>query len=91
LVGRCARQGDPGTAIAIVALDDELLHQHGGAQARLLGWALAAGAAGTGRLLQRARVAAQHRAERMHARTRRETMRQDHQLDRMTAFSGDPT
>jgi len=91
LVGRCARQGDPGTAIAIVALDDELLRQHGGTQARLLGWAHATGAAGTARLLQRTRAAAQRRAERMHARTRRETLRQDHQLDRMTAFSGDPT
>ncbi len=91
LVGRCARQGDPGTAIAIVALDDELLRQHGGAEARLLGWALAGGAARVQPLLQRARAAAQGRAERMNARTRRETMRQDHQLDRMTAFSGDPT
>jgi preprotein translocase subunit SecA len=91
LVGRCARQGDPGTAIAIVALDDELLRQHGGAEARLLAWALASGAGAVGPLLQRARAAAQGRAERMHARTRRETMRQDHQLDRMTAFSGDPT
>ncbi|MBI3346126.1 MAG: hypothetical protein HY020_02815 [Burkholderiales bacterium] len=91
LVGRCARQGDPGTAIAIVALDDELLRQHGGHEARLLGWAQASGAPSVGRLLQRTRAAAQGRAERMHARTRRETMRQDHQLDRMTAFSGDPT
>ncbi|MFG6489080.1 prepilin peptidase [Roseateles sp. BYS78W] len=91
LVGRCARQGDPGTAVAIVALDDELLRQHGGHEARLLAWAEAAGAAGVGRLLQRARVAAQRRAERMHARTRRETMRQDERIDRMTAFSGDPT
>ena len=91
LVGRCARQGDPGTAIAIVALDDDLLRQHGGTEARLLGWAQAGGAATVEKLLQRARAAAQGRAERMHARTRRETMRQDHQLDRMTAFSGDPT
>ena len=29
LVGRCARQGDPGTCIAIVALDDEQLDQLG--------------------------------------------------------------
>ncbi|MDN3921528.1 hypothetical protein [Roseateles violae] len=91
LIGRCARQGDPGSAIAIVALDDELLRQHGGSEARLLGWALAGGAATVQRLLQRSRAAAQARAERLHARTRRETMRQDHQLDRMTAFSGDPT
>ena len=91
LVGRCARQGDPGTAIAIVALDDDLLRQHGGTEASLLRWAQACGAAGLQSLLQRARAAAQRRAERLHARTRRETMRQDHQLDRMTAFSGDPT
>jgi len=91
LVGRCARQGDPGTAIAIVALDDELLRQHGHHEARLLAWAQASGTPKLSRLLQRARAAAQGRAERLHARTRRETMRQDHQLDRMTAFSGNPT
>jgi preprotein translocase subunit SecA len=91
LVGRCARQGDPGTAIAIVALDDELLRQHGGTEAGLLRWAQASASPGLDRLLQRTRAAAQGRAERQHARTRRETMRQDHQLDRMTAFSGDPT
>jgi preprotein translocase subunit SecA len=88
LVGRSGRQGDPGTAIGIVALDDELLRQHGGHEARLLAWAHAAGAPSVGRLLQRTRIAAQNRAERMHARTRRDTLRQDHQLDRMTAFSG---
>jgi len=91
LVGRSGRQGDPGTSIAIVALDDELLRQHGGHEARLLAWAHTAGAPSVGRLLQRTRIAAQGRAERMHARTRRDTIRQDHQLDRMTAFSGDPT
>ncbi len=32
----------------------------------------------------------QARAEAMHARTRRETLRQDRNLDQLMAFSGDP-
>ena len=38
----------------------------------------------------RCRRAAQARAEAMHARTRRDTLRQDRNLDQMMSFSGDP-
>jgi preprotein translocase subunit SecA len=90
LFGRCARQGDPGDCQAIVGVDDELLVQHAGA----LGWlmrrlGLQSGLAG--RLAARCGVhLAQRRAEHIHAGERRETLRQDHSLDQMLAFSGEP-
>jgi preprotein translocase subunit SecA len=90
LIGRCARQGDPGASMAIVALDDELFRQHGGPEHALLRRFLSAGQPVALRWLSRCRRAAQGRAERMHARTRRDTLRQDHHLDKLMSFSGDP-
>ncbi|MFT3856658.1 MAG: hypothetical protein QM742_03840 [Aquabacterium sp.] len=95
LIGRCARQGDPGRCQAIVALDDELFAQHAGQARALLRLAQGTPAHGwPGRMAQQALKLAltlsQSRAERMHARTRRETLRRDHQLDKTLAFSGDP-
>ncbi len=86
LVGRCARQGDPGSTITIVALDDALLRDHGGALYHRLRGA-AAGATSV-LLVERARRAAQRRAESIHARTRRDTLQQDRQLDTLLAFAG---
>jgi preprotein translocase subunit SecA len=91
LIGRCARQGDPGSAEVITALDDELL-----AQGRWLGLPLAGarrlpcGPRGCGlvaRLLQRL---AQRAAEARHARIRRRLLRLDEQVGRLLAFSGRP-
>jgi preprotein translocase subunit SecA len=89
LYGRCARQGDPGSVSAIVALDDELLGLHAwpwllrGAQALLGGrwpaWAIA---------LLRWQV--QGAAERLNARRRRHTLQQDRQMRRQLAFTGAP-
>ena len=83
LVGRCGRQGDPGLALAVVAADDELLRQRGGPWHALLqpgegGWRL-----------DQCRRHAQADAERQHARTRRDTLRQDRRLDQLLAFSGE--
>jgi preprotein translocase subunit SecA len=88
LLGRGARQGDPGLAAAVVALDDALLVQHGGALRRLLaaGPALPAARRTAVQLLRRL---AQARAERIHARTRRDTLKRDHDMDKMMAYSGD--
>jgi preprotein translocase subunit SecA len=88
LVGRAARQGDPGSCRAILALDDPLFRAQGGIPAALL---RALGSAGVplGRLvLGPLGRACQHRAERIHARTRRDTLRQDRRLDRLLAFAG---
>jgi preprotein translocase subunit SecA len=91
LVGRCARQGDPGAAVAIVAVDDALLREHGGPEAAVLRRLHAASpTVASGAALSSARAAAQGRAERMHARTRRDTLRHDRNLDQMMSISGDP-
>lgn len=87
LFGRCARQGDPGEAQAIVALDDELFVRHGGPELALLRRAPPALRSG---LLARCTRAAQARAEALNARTRRDTLRQDRNLDKLMSFSGDP-
>ena len=90
LIGRCARQGDPGLGLAIVALDDELFHRHGGAELGLLRRLLAAHPRAAAAWLPLCRALAQRRAERKNARTRRDTLRQDRQFDKLMAFSGDP-
>lgn len=88
--GRCARQGDRGEAVAVVALDDDLFRMHGQAEAGMLRLAFAAGGEKAAIGLARTRAAAQRRAERIHARTRRDTLRHDRQLDRMLSLSGHP-
>ena len=88
LVGRGARQGDPGVALAIVALDDEIFTAHAATLQALLGrlfagrdelprWALA--------LLRRA---AQSHAGRLHSAMRRRTLKADRQLDNLLGFAG---
>jgi preprotein translocase subunit SecA len=90
LIGRCARQGDPGTCMAIVALDDELFRQHGGPELALLRKVFGSQPQAVQTWVARCRRAAQARAEAMHARTRRDTLRQDRNLDQLMSFSGDP-
>jgi preprotein translocase subunit SecA len=83
LFGRCARQGDPGSAEAIVSLDDELFrhflgHAFNGLAGRF-------GSSSHGDLLRRF---AQYRAERQHARIRIDTMAEDRRLEKQLAFAG---
>ena len=89
LFGRCARQGDPGSHEAIVALDDAIFARHAGGLARTLAArhggsdeALPAWAAA----LLKAR--AQGAAEAANAADRRATLEQDRRLDRALAFAG---
>jgi preprotein translocase subunit SecA len=86
LIGRCARQGDPGSAVTIVALDDSVLHEHGGQLHRLLARLYPDGPPAF--WLERLRGLAQRRAQAIHARTRRDTLKQDQNLDTMLAFAG---
>ncbi len=86
LLGRCARQGQRGEALAIVALDDDVMIRHvpwAGRVLRALGRPPAL-------LVHLARRRAQRRAERMHARIRRDTLKSDWQLERSMGFAGDP-
>ena len=85
LVGRCARQGDRGSAEALVALDDELFTLQGGAWRRLL---LASRRPVGLRLLAVLRAACQWRAGAHAARVRRETVRQERRMDDALAFAG---
>jgi preprotein translocase subunit SecA len=86
LIGRCARQGDPGSAIAIVALDDTVLNEHGGHMRSLLMQLFPGGPPAF--WTEQLRHHVQRRAQAIHARTRRDTLKQDQNLDTMLAFAG---
>ena len=87
LFGRCGRQGDPGSAEALVSLEDDLVATHGGAWRRLaspLGRASKAPSWLAGLAVRQA----QRAAERAHGRMRRDLVRFDEQMDSTLAFSG---
>lgn len=83
LVGRCARQGDPGSWEAIVSLNDELFRAHAGRLTTALqNW--------PNRIaLEVLRRAAQFRAESRHARDRRTLLAVERAARRMFAFAGE--
>ncbi|MEN6335227.1 MAG: preprotein translocase subunit SecA [Phycisphaerales bacterium] len=89
LFGRCARQGDPGTAQAIVSLEDEFLCRYAGTLVRHLHRRHAGTsdniASGVTRL---AFAHAQRRAERFALQQRKSVMRSDHWLDENLGFAG---
>ena len=88
LMGRGARQGDPGTFETIVSLEDELFRTHA---ARWLGFAGALSRA-SGRLAPVAarllRVRAQASAERQHRRERAQAIAAQAQSERALSFAG---
>jgi len=89
LFGRCARQGDPGSAEAVVALDDELPRRHAPRLSALL--RRRAGATDrevSGPLARAAFELAQRRAERLAARQRKAVLRTDDWLDEHLGFAG---
>jgi preprotein translocase subunit SecA len=86
LIGRCARQGDPGCAIVITSLEDALFTEHGGWLQRLMCSVWRDGL--QGRPLSLLRKFAQAGAENIHARARRDTLKQDRNVDTMLAFAG---
>jgi preprotein translocase subunit SecA len=84
LIGRGARQGDPGSFEAILSLQDELFVKFGGGRLAHLARALPGG--GVAAL----RRVAQWRAEAMHAATRRQTLRSDTETRQQLGFAGFP-
>jgi preprotein translocase subunit SecA len=85
LFGRSGRQGDPGTAEAIVSAEDALFTEI----PRWMRSLLAAGPAPwRGAWLKRLRRLAQSRAERRALRARLQTLRQDRELHRLIGFAG---
>jgi preprotein translocase subunit SecA len=84
LIGRCARQGDPGSAQAIVALDDTLFTT----QLPVPVKEVAARAPVGGLALFALRRLAQWRAERHHRAVRLHNVKQDRQLAKLLSFTG---
>ena len=87
LFGRCARQGDPGSARAFVSLEDELLQRQGSTALQSLVRRVRSRkvfSAVSGNLIRRA----QRRAERAAFRQRKEVLRTDHWLDEHLGFAG---
>jgi preprotein translocase subunit SecA len=88
LFGRAARQGDPGSAQAIVSFDDPLFAGHA---ALWLPWLRAWGGRGSASAASAAallRASAQRSSEHLHARTRRQAVKEDQRLETSLSFSG---
>lgn len=86
LIGRCARQGDPGAAVALTAMDDDLFVRNGGWLFQML--KLGGRAQFSGWPLTLLRWLAQRNTAKIQARERRDTLAQDRSLDTMLAFAG---
>ncbi len=89
LFGRSARQGDPGSAQAIVALEDELVRRHASHLATAFRRSIR-GKEGdvSSALTRRLFDHAQHRAERLALRQRKAVLRTDDWLDEYLGFAG---
>ena len=88
LVGRCARQGDPGSCEALAALHDELFARFAASAARWAARWVAPAAELPARPAGLLRAWAQRRAERVHTAARMTTLKQDRQQERMMSFAG---
>ena len=88
LVGRCGRQGDPGSCEAIVSLQDEIFEVCTPRAAAWLRRSLQAGAGLPPLAFAALRGWAQHATERRHSAVRRSNLKQDRQLHRALAFTG---
>jgi preprotein translocase subunit SecA len=88
LFGRCSRQGDPGSCVAIISLEDEILTAYHHQVPAFLRTAMALIPKSKGTFGKWQLRAAQQSAERLHARMRRQTLESQKKLDRMLAFTG---
>ncbi|MCP5093621.1 MAG: prepilin peptidase, partial [Gammaproteobacteria bacterium] len=89
LFGRCARQGDPGSAEAILSLQDAALAGHYGSTMRsMLKRMTRAGHPLPGFISRLILRLPQKRHEARQCRIRKQLMKQDHRLRRTLAFSG---
>ncbi len=89
LFGRCARQGDPGSAQAFVSMDDELFRRFlPGPMARGFAAAVDRNTPGTERIAEQCLLYAQKAAQRLAFRQRRGVMAMDTWLDDALSFTG---
>jgi len=92
LFGRSARQGDPGSAVAILSTEDDLFQRHLPSLARrsLLD-AAARRLPGSGQLVSAATTLAQRNAQAKARRMRASVLRTDEWLDEALSFASPPT
>ena len=89
LFGRCARQGDPGSAQAFMSVEDELIQRFVPEVIRnRLTWALNRKTPAMKPLAQGALLHAQRAAQRLAYRQRRNVLQMDTWLDEALSFSG---
>jgi preprotein translocase subunit SecA len=84
LAGRAGRRGEPGTVSTHLSLEDPLLEVIDAPLGRIMARLPLIGQRMGLRLFDRA----QHRAERSHARARKELVRQDRRLNQLLSFTG---
>ncbi len=89
LFGRCARQGDPGSAQAIVCLEDEFVSRYAKNLVAYLKKRYAHTADGISSITTRTAFRmSQLRAEKLALRQRKSVMRTDHWLEEQLSFTG---
>jgi len=89
LHGRCGRQGDPGSHVTMVSLEDDLMRLFYGKRIEVLKRFFESGAGRVPPIVARPLVwLAQISAERRHSSTRRNLLRADDSLEDLLAFSG---
>jgi len=89
LFGRCARQGDPGSAQAIVSLEDEFVSRYAKNLVAYLKKRYAHATDGISSMTTRAVFRlTQLRAEKLALRQRKSVMRTDHWLEEQLSFTG---
>jgi preprotein translocase subunit SecA len=89
LFGRCARQGDPGSAQAFISVEDELIRRFAPAAMRnRVANSLRLGAPGANLFARLAILHAQRTAQRLAYRQRRNVLRTDTWLEEALSFTG---
>ena len=88
LFGRCARQGDPGSSRAFVALEDELLERHTSFLDKLVMRRYGSGAGEIAPRASRLFDRAQRRAQRMALRQRKGVLKTDTWFNEYLGFAG---
>jgi len=89
LFGRCARQGDPGSAQAFMSIEDELIERFIPSIVRKnLAWAIEKKSPGAHLLAGRAVIMAQNAAQRLAFKQRKNVLMMDTWLEEALSFSG---